>query len=78
MVSVRRTEHFSFFDLPRTLWFFLGEERWNFLFFSGVLLTVLCYGMVPPYIVPATLFRLDGAGSRLLSGSYAIIALIRL
>ena len=53
MVSVRRTEHFSFFDLPRTLWFFLGEERWNFLFFSGVLLTVLCYGMVPPYIVPA-------------------------
>ena len=94
MVSVRRTEHFSFFDLPRTLWFFLGEERWNFLFFSGVLLTVLCYGMVPPYIVGLiTNFLIDyvkvDANARpplspmfwlvgLLSGSYAIIALIRL
>jgi len=94
MVSVRRTEHFSFFDLPRTLWFFLGEERCNFLFFSGVLLTVLCYGMVPPYIVGLiTNFLIDyvkvDANARpplspmfwlvgLLSGSYAIIALIRL
>jgi ABC-type multidrug transport system fused ATPase/permease subunit len=94
MASVRRTEHFSFFDLARTLWFFLGEERWTFLFFSGVLLTVLCYTMVPPYIMGlitnfliayvkvdgnpppslSPLFRLVG----LLSGSYAIIALIRL
>src|SRR3989441_12514978 len=94
MGSVRRPDHFSFFDLPRPLWFFLGEERWNFLFFSGVLLTVLCYGMVPPYIVGLiTNFLIDyvkvDANARpplspmfwlvgLLSGSYAIVALIRL
>src|SRR5678815_3708058 len=94
MPSARRTEHFSFIDLPRALWFFLAEERWTFLFFSAVLLVVLCYTMVPPYIVGlmanfligyaqvnavarpslAPLFWLVG----LLSGSYAVIALIRL
>jgi ABC-type multidrug transport system fused ATPase/permease subunit len=47
----RRTDRFTFFDLPRALWYFIGEERWTFLFFSAVLLTVLCYTMVPPYIV---------------------------
>jgi len=51
MLSGRRSEHFSFFDLPRTLWYFLGEERWRFLAFSAVLLIVLGYTMVPPYIV---------------------------
>src|SRR5262245_47322609 len=90
----RSPEHFSFFDLPRTLWYFLGEERWSFLAFSGVLLTVLCYTMAPPYIVgmianllidymksaPGTrvsmrpLFVLVG----LLSGSYAVVAMVRL
>lgn len=90
----RRDENFSFFDLPRALWYFLGEERWMFLGFSGILLTVLCYTMVPPYIVglianfligymkagPAAqfslrpLFWLVG----LLSGSYAVVALVRL
>ena len=86
--------NFSFFDLPRALWFFLGPERWVFLFFSGVLLTVFCYVLVPPYIVGlianflieyvktdavqrpslSPLFWLVG----LLSGSYAVVALIRL
>src|SRR5438093_10866961 len=45
MSSDRGTESFSFFDLPRTLWYFLAEERWMFLAFSGVLLTVLGYTM---------------------------------
>jgi len=94
MSSSRRSEHFSFFDLPRALWYFLGDERWTFLAFSAVLLTVLCYTMVPPYIVGLIanfligymksgsgaggsirpIFRLVG----LLSGSYAVVALIRL
>src|SRR5262245_52828147 len=94
MSSRRRSEHFSFFDLPRTLWYFLGEERWRFLAFSGVLLTVLCYTMAPPYIVGMIAnFLIEyvkaGSGARvsirplfwlvgLLSGSYAIVALIRL
>ena len=94
MPSSRRTEHFSYFDLPRALWFFLGEERWSFLFFSAVLLVVLCYIVVPPYIVGAIANFLIGyvkadANSRpsltplfwlvgLLSSSYAVVALIRL
>ena len=94
MSSSCRTDHFSLFDLPRTLWFFLGEERWRFLFFSGVLLTGLCYTMVPPYIVGLIAnFLIDYVKADtgtpfslsplfwlvgLLSASYAIIALIRL
>src|SRR2546428_10124726 len=69
MSSGRRPEHFAFFDLPRTLWYFLGEERWTFLVFSGVLLTALCYTMVPPYIVGSIAnFLIDymksGSGAR--------------
>ncbi len=94
MPSSRRTESFSFFDLPRTLWYFLAEERWMFLGFSGVLLTVLSYTMVPPYIMGMIAnYLIDymkaGSGTPvsmwpvlwlvgLLSGSYAIVALVRL
>jgi ABC-type multidrug transport system fused ATPase/permease subunit len=94
MASEQRRKQFSFLDLPRTLWFFLGEERWTFLLFSGVLLTVLCYTMVPPYIVGRIAnFLIDymkaGSGSQgslrplfwlvgLLAGSYALVAVIRL
>jgi ABC-type multidrug transport system fused ATPase/permease subunit len=90
----QRREHFSFLDLPSTLWYFLAEERWTFLFFSGVLLIVLCYTMVPPYIVGLIAnFLIDyvkaGPGGRvslrplfwlvgLLAGSYAIVAVVRL
>lgn len=92
--SRRRSEHFAFFDLPRALWFFLAEERWRFLAFSGVLLTVLCYTMVPPYIVGMIVNFLIGYAKAdppeavslrplftlvgLLSGSYALVALVRL
>ena len=94
MSSASRREHFSFVDLPRTLWYFLGEERWKFLGFSLVLLVVLCYTMVPPYIVGmiANLliqYTKSGPGASeslrplfllvgLLSGSYAVVALVRL
>jgi ABC-type multidrug transport system fused ATPase/permease subunit len=94
MHSARRTEHFSFLDIPRTLWFFLGEERWTFLFFSAVLLVVLCYIVVPPYIVGAIAnFLIEYVKADVnarptlsplfwlvgvLSSSYAIVALIRL
>jgi len=95
LMSPRRsTESFSFFDLPRTVWYFLAEERWMFLAFSGVLLTVLCYTMVPPYImgmIANFLIEYMKAGSGkpvsirpvlwlvgLLSGSYAIVSLVRL
>ncbi len=94
MSSARRTQNFSFIDLPRAIWFFLGPERWTFLFFSGVLLSVFCYVMVPPYLAGmAANFLIDyakaGDASRgsatplfwyagLLGSSYAVVSLIRL
>jgi ABC-type multidrug transport system fused ATPase/permease subunit len=94
MLSTRRSQHFSFLDLPRALWFFLGPERWTFLALSGVLLTVFCYVLVPPYIVGLManlLIRYVEADSAarpslspvyelvgLLAGSYVVVSLIRL
>src|SRR5215831_5131495 len=94
MSSSGRSSHFSFFDLPSALWYFLGLERWAFLMFSGILLIVLCYAIVPPYIVGLMAnfligyVRADSAVrpsltpifwlAGLLSGSYAVVALIRL
>jgi len=94
MPTARRSSHFSFFDLLRALWFFLGPERWTFLFFSVVLLAVFCYVIVPPYIVGLTTnfliayAKADSTArpslapllwfSGLLSASYAAVALVRL
>ena len=94
MSSPSRPEHFSFFDLPRTLWYFLEDERWKFFGFSVILLIVLCYTMVPPYIVGMIanlLIQYSKTGSSssgslrpllvlvgMLSGSYAVVALVRL
>lgn len=76
------------------LWYFLGPDRWAFLTFGGILLTVLCYTMVPPYIAGLmtnfliAYIKADAAVrpsispllwmAGLLSGSYAVISLIRL
>jgi ABC-type multidrug transport system fused ATPase/permease subunit len=90
----RRSSGFSFFDLPRALWYFLGPERWVFLFFSGILLTVFFYVVVPPYIAGLMAnfligyMRVDSAARPslsplfwlvgLLAGSYAAVSLVRL
>ena len=94
MSSTRRSPDFSFFDLPRALWYFLGPERWTFLLFSGLLLAVFSYVIVPPYIVGLiTNFLIHyasaGSGARpslaplywlvtILAVSYALVALVRL
>ena len=85
---------FSFLDLPRAVWYFLGPERWAFLFFSTVLLAVFCYVLVPPLIVGSIanflidFVKADPAArpslarlfwlAGLLSASYAAVAMIRL
>src|SRR5262249_947862 len=94
MSSHHGSSDFSFYDVPRALWHFLGPERWSFLVYCGILLTVLCYALVPPYIVGLTanflivylktesvarpslsrIFWFAG----LLSGSYAVVSLVRL
>jgi ABC-type multidrug transport system fused ATPase/permease subunit len=94
MPSNRRSTRFSFLDLSAALWYFLGPERWAFLTFAGILLTVLCYTMVPPYIAGwmanflIGYVKADSAArpsispllwmAGVLSGSYAVVSLIRL
>jgi len=94
MSSGLPSRNFSFLDLPRAIWFFLGTERWRFLVFSTILLIVFCYVLVPPYIVGLIAnFLIDYAkaapASRpslarlfrlvgLVAGSYALVALVRL
>src|SRR5689334_7631414 len=94
MSSRQGSSDFSFYDVPRALWYFLGPERWSFLGYCGILLTVLCYALVPPYIVGLAAnfllayLKADAAArpslSRIywlagvLSVSYATVAMIRL
>jgi ABC-type multidrug transport system fused ATPase/permease subunit len=94
MPSERRSDPFSFLDLPRALWLFLGPERWTFLFFSFVLLAVFGYVIVPPYIVGLMAnFLISYAKSAptstpsiaplfwyagALASSYGVVALVRL
>lgn len=88
------SDSLSFRELPRALWFFLAEERWKYLFFTFVLVMVLFYTMVPPYLIGLIAnFLIDytkaGSGAKpalhslyvlvaILAGSHALIALIRL
>lgn len=51
MQSVKDPAAFSFFDVPRALWFFLERERWKYLGFTLILIVVLSYTMVPPYLI---------------------------
>ncbi|MFA9438586.1 ABC transporter ATP-binding protein [Uliginosibacterium sp. sgz301328] len=51
MKTVSGEDEFRALDLPRAIWYFLGEERKKYLFFWGVLLLVLCFNMVPPYFI---------------------------
>ncbi|MDB5799262.1 MAG: transporter family protein [Rhodocyclales bacterium] len=85
---------FTFFDVPRALWYFLERERWKYLFFTVVLIVVLSYTMVPPYIIGLIANFLIGyvktdPGAThsavplfwmvgTLAGSYVVISLIRL
>ena len=94
MLSGKRSSNFSFFDLPRALLYFVGPERRTFLVFSGILLAVFCYVLVPPLIVGLIANFLIGYQSAapaarpslsplfglvgLLAGSYVVVALVRL
>src|ERR1041384_6267002 len=93
-MSAPGASKFSFGDVLGALWHFLGPERWWFVGFCSLLLTVLCYSLVPPYLVGLTANFLIGylktdATARppltpifwyagILAGSYAVVAMIRL
>lgn len=88
------SEDFRFSDLPRALWFFLAEERWQYLFFLGVLLAVMFYTMVPPLLIGLCanflISYVNAAADAkpamghvvaliaLLAGSHAVVSMVRL
>lgn len=49
--STGELRQFSLLDVPRALLFFLGEDRRRYLTFSGVLLVVQFYALLPPYLI---------------------------
>jgi ABC-type multidrug transport system fused ATPase/permease subunit len=89
-----QAETFRFTDLPRALWLFLAGERWQYLFFLGVLLAVMFYTLLPPLLIGMSAnFLIDyvkaDAGARpavsqlvtliaILAGSHAVVSMIRL
>src|SRR5262245_41248338 len=94
MPAARPSRRSTFFDLPCARCLFVAPVRSTFLFFSGILLIVFCYVLVPPYIVGLIANHLihyaeANAAARpsltpvyelvgLLAGSYAVVSLIRL
>ena len=50
-MSTPTPPRFGLLDVPRALLFFLGEERRRYLWFSGVLLAVQFYTLLPPYLI---------------------------
>ena len=88
------SEQFRFVDLPRALWFFLAGERWTYLAFLLVLLAVMFYTMVPPYLIGLIAnfligyVKADAANKPavsqflwligILAGSHAAVSMIRL
>ena len=41
----------SWLDVLRSIWYFLGENRFKYVFFNTVLFAVLFYELVPPFVV---------------------------
>ncbi|OGI65429.1 hypothetical protein A3A95_01090 [Candidatus Nomurabacteria bacterium RIFCSPLOWO2_01_FULL_39_18] len=49
--SQTSTANFSWLDIPKSIWYFLDEDKPRFLFYSICLLLILFYDLVPPYLV---------------------------
>jgi ABC-type multidrug transport system fused ATPase/permease subunit len=47
----KKTDHFSFWDVPRAIWYFVDTDRPKYLFFTSTLFIALFYVMVPPFII---------------------------
>lgn len=85
----KTTPNFSWMDVPRSIWYFLAEDKKRWSFFNLLLFSVFFYKLVPPYIVGKIVdfFTNYTKGQPLntfysyvifLGISYAIISLIRL
>ena len=49
--SIENEIKFSWFDIPKTIWFFAGGYKKKFIFFSVLLFVVFFYELLPAYIL---------------------------
>jgi len=82
-------QSFRWFDVPRSIWYFLGEDKKKWIFFNSILFSVFFYSLVPPFIVGKIVDFFTGYDKSqslnifyyyvfFLGISYAVISLIRL
>lgn len=45
------TEKFSWFDVPKSIWYFLETDKTSWTFFNILLFVIFFYDLVPPFIV---------------------------
>lgn len=45
-----QAKNFSWLDVPKSIWYFLAEDRKRFVFYLITLTCVFAYSLVPPYI----------------------------
>jgi ABC-type multidrug transport system fused ATPase/permease subunit len=50
-VKKNASDHFGFLDIPRAIWYFVAEDRSQYVFFTFLLFIALFYVMVPPYLI---------------------------
>ncbi len=50
-VETTKTEHFSWLDVPKAIWYFLDKDKAKFGVFFFILLGIFFYDLVPVYIV---------------------------
>lgn len=51
MNQENKTKNFSWFDVPKTIWYFLEEDKKRFVLFFFIVLAIFFYELVPVYIV---------------------------
>lgn len=42
---------YSWFDVPRSIWYFLGRDKFSWVSFNILLFTIFFYNLVPPFIL---------------------------
>ena len=45
------TKKFSILDIPKSIWYFLEEDKFKFVFFITVLAVVFLYDLVPAFVI---------------------------
>jgi ABC-type multidrug transport system fused ATPase/permease subunit len=50
-MNSKEPDCFSFYDVPKAIWYFLAEDRRKYIFFTFLLFVALFYDFVPPFLI---------------------------